>query len=382
MTNKSRPTSGRSVCCFTSVLLLGISISLPAQEPKQSHVPITRPQEVIATVDGRGSAAGYVELPDGSILMAHEVAGERGPRFSTSQDGGVTWSEPAKPSDITGEPLKGMGEFNLIRLRGNAIGYLGRTRNASGEPSFLMFWRSEDVGKTWQEPTRVHPPMPFTIATVNNILLRTTSGRIILPAYSCMNQAAAGPRRITFEEPSIPRTLGGLMRDQWIGTGAHHLDSGFCWSFVYYSDDDARTWKRSRGGEIYIWESKTMGWSMTAEPSVAEVEPGALLMYMRTDWGRLFKSWSFDNGETWSAPTATPLSASGAPGQIKTIPGTGDLLVVWSQESPEEMKQGLIRNRLSSAVSRTNGSGRLLPARGHGGRAYGACAEPRGPLHR
>ena len=88
MTNKSRPTSGRSVCCFTSVLLLGISISLPAQEPKQSHVPITRPQEVIATVDGRGSAAGYVELPDGSILMAHEVAGERGPRFSTSQDGG------------------------------------------------------------------------------------------------------------------------------------------------------------------------------------------------------------------------------------------------------------------------------------------------------
>ena len=356
MTNKSRPTSGRSVCCFTSVLLLGISISLPAQDPKQSHVPITRPQEVIATVDGRGSAAGYVELPDGSILMAHEVAGERGPRFSTSQDGGVTWSEPAKPSDITGEPLKGMGEFNLIRLRGNAIGYLGRTRNAPGEPSFLMFWRSEDVGKTWQEPTRVHPPMPFTIATVNNILLRTTSGRIILPAYSCMNQAAAGPRRITFEEPSIPRTLGGLMRDQWIGTGAHHLDSGFCWSFVYYSDDDARTWKRSRGGEIYIWESKTMGWSMTAEPSVAEVEPGALLMYMRTDWGRLFKSWSFDNGETWSAPTATPLSASGAPGQIKTIPGTGDLLVVWSQESPEEMKQGLIRNRLSSAVSRTNGS--------------------------
>ena len=99
-----------------------------------------------------------------------------------------------------------------------------------------------------------------------------------------------------------------------------------------------------------------MSWSMTAEPSVAEVEPGALLMYMRTDWGRLFKSWSFDNGEIWSAPTATPLSASGAPGQIKTIPGTGDLLVVWSQESPEEMKRGLIRNRLSSAVSRTNGS--------------------------
>ena len=71
----------------------------------------------------------------------------------------------------------------------------------------------------------------------------------------------------------MPRVLGGLLRNQWIGTGAHHLDPSFCWSFVYYSDDDGRAWKRSRQGEIYIWAAKTMSWSMTAEPSVAEVEP-------------------------------------------------------------------------------------------------------------
>ena len=35
---------------------------------------------------------------------------------------------------------------------------------------------------------------------------------------------------------------------------------------------------------------------------------------------------------------------------------TGDLLVVWTQHSAEEMRRGLIRARLSSAISRTNGA--------------------------
>ena len=99
-----------------------------------------------------------------------------------------------------------------------------------------------------------------------------------------------------------------------------------------------------------------MSWSMTAEPSAVEVEPGKILMVMRTNWGRLYKSWSFDNGETWMAPTPTPLASSGAPAQVRKVPGTGDLLVVWTQVGEEEMRKGFIRSRLSSAVSRTNGA--------------------------
>ena len=87
---KHRSTDYPSVRPLARVLAIAaFCMPAPAQAPKESHVPITGPQEVIATVDGRGSAAGYVELPDASILMAHEVEGERGPYFSTSQDGGV-----------------------------------------------------------------------------------------------------------------------------------------------------------------------------------------------------------------------------------------------------------------------------------------------------
>jgi hypothetical protein len=41
---------------------------------------------------------------------------------------------------------------------------------------------------------------------------------------------------------------------------------------------------------------------------------------------------------------------------VRKIPSTGDLLVVWTQHNAEEMRRGLIRARLSSAISRTNGA--------------------------
>ena len=57
-------------------------------------------------------------------------------------------------------------------------------------------------------------------------------------------------------------------------------DPRFCWSFVYYSDDDGRTWTMSRTREIYIWLHEPMMWHMTGEATVTEVEPGKLLMFM------------------------------------------------------------------------------------------------------
>ena len=79
-------------------------------------------------------------------------------------------------------------------------------------------------------------------------------------------------------------------------------------------------------------------------------------MIMRSELGRLFQSWSNDNGETWTAPTPTSLAASSSPAQLRRIPATGDLVVVWSQASEEEIEKGLIRSRLSSAISRSQGA--------------------------
>ena len=96
-------------------------------------------------------------------------------------------------------------------------------------------------------------------------------------------------------------------------------------------------------------------YSYVVEPTVTEVKPGRLLMFMRTGLGRHFQAWSNDNGETWTRPQPTSLAASTTPAQIGTLPN-GHLVCVWNQESSEEIRRGYNRTRLSSAISRNGGS--------------------------
>ena len=179
------------------------------------------------------------------------------------------------------------------------------------------------------------------------MLLRTSSGRIILPVYTVLGQNA-GPNDVT------PPFNGKLVRGQFVSTAAHFFDPRFSASYVYYSDDDGRSWKRNSDGELVILLDWSATFSYTNEPSVAEVSPGRLLMMMRTAMGRLYQAWSNDNGETWTRPQPTSLASSTAPAQIRSLPN-GHLLVVWNQESEEEVKRGFNRTRISAAVSRNGG---------------------------
>ena len=83
--------------------------------------------------------------------------------------------------------------------------------------------------------------------------------------------------------------------------------------------------------------------------------PGLLLLIVRTGLGRLYQSWSHDNGETWTWPAPTSLASSTAPAQIRSLPN-GHLLCVWNQQSQGEIERGYLRTRLSSAISRNGGS--------------------------
>ena len=49
------------------------------------------------------------------------------------------------------------------------------------------------------------------------------------------------------------------------------------------------------------------------------------------------------------------MASSTAPAQIRRIPANGHLLVVWNQENDEEIRRGLIRLRISAAISRNGG---------------------------
>ena len=208
----------------------------------------------------------------------------------------------------------------------------------------MIFWRSEDEGKTWSDPVAMTNP-EFPGFALQDTFLRTSGGRILLPVRGSLY------RKRGIKYPFS----GGLVQNQWVSTSAHYTDPQFLASYVCYSDDEGKTWETNKDGPLYLILDDGHHFDICDEPSICEVSPGNLLMVIRTRMGRLFQSWSQDNGETWSVPEPTSLAASIAPGQIRSLPLPGHLLIVWTQASPQEVRQGYIRTRLSSAVSRNGG---------------------------
>ena len=305
-----------------------------------SNIPMTRPEEMLAEhLTPFFHDSSFIRLQDGKVL--HSSGG----LFNFSEDRGISWSEPATRKDNEGNPVGARADTSLVNLAGNGIGLTGRISEKGGY--YMVFWRSEDGGKTWEPPIRLTPPGMNT-AAYQDVFLRTSSGRIVLPVYSSVKGSE-------WKHAEKSPLTGKLLNGQFVSTAAHWFDYGLMYSFVVYSDDDGRTWRRNRDGDLMILLGWNGPYSGVGEPSVTETAPGTLLMMMRCNLGRLFQAWSYDNGETWTRPQPTPLASSPAPAQIRTLPN-GHLLVVWSQESPEENKQGYNRLRLSSAVSRNGGS--------------------------
>jgi hypothetical protein len=309
---------------------------------------MTRPHEALAIHETRFfHDSSFVQLEDGRLL--HAAGGE----FTTSEDGGLTWSSAYRCTDTEGRTVGSSGT-SLVRLADDGVGLAGmahdpeaRSPDERTRSTYMVFWRSLNGGRTWEPPVRVSPP-GMTTHAYQDVLLRTSSGRLVLPVYSYFGQAS-GPG------DQNPPACGKLVNNQWVSTAAHFYDPHFTCVYVCWSDDDGRTWQRNRDGELMILLDWGTSFSYVNEPSVTEVAPGRLLMLMRTGLGRLFQAWSTDSGETWTRPQPTSLAASPAPAQIRTLP-TGHLLAVWNQEGEDEVLRGYNRTRISAAVSRNGGS--------------------------
>ena len=318
-----------------------------------SNVPMTLP-ELAISIQARpfGHNSSFVDLEDGRIIHCAQHVRE------WSDDGGLTWShtwhEDEWMVDTNGDAV-GNSETSLVKLSGRSeIGLAARCPDEPSDTEYAVpaqghhfkFWRSTDGGETWQPPTRMSPP-GLPTAGLQDTLLRTSSGRIVLPVFMSIGQGS-GP-----DDKTEPMS-GKLVHNQFVGTAGHFFDPRFSCNYALYSDDDGRTWQMNKDGALIILQDWNAIFSYSNEASVTEVKPGRLLMMMRNGLGRLFQAWSNDNGETWTRPQPTSLAASTGPPQIRTLPN-GHLLCVWNQESEQEIKRGYARTRLSSAISRDGG---------------------------
>lgn len=92
-----------------------------------------------------------------------------------------------------------------------------------------------------------------------------------------------------------PVMIGGRL----ISPAAGPQPDGTDWLEHYeISDDNGYTWKR-----INVLKTSLKG----LQPTLIVHEDGTLQSLMRTTWGRVATSFSYDRGETWSSNTALPL---------------------------------------------------------------------------
>jgi len=123
-------------------------------------------------------------------------------------------------------------------------------------------------------------------------------------------------------------------------------------AFCYYSDDDGERWHVSKT------KMKLPGHG-AQEPTVVLLESGSLLAVLRTSLGTLYKSYSHDQGDTWTQPVSTGLASPASTPLLKRLPGTRDLLLIWNNvydpKHPGFQNGYGPRNPLTVAISKNEG---------------------------
>ncbi len=239
----------------------------------------------------RNSEADIIEFKDGSLLLAYsDFEGFGDHTFGRisgklSRDGGHTWGRKFTLQANDGRWNVMLASF--LRLRsGKVCLFYGRKNSFDDLKIYLK--TSSDEGRFWSEPVCA-TLYPGYMQLTNNGAIQLDSGRILIPVS---------------HSPHVEK-----------------VDHFKC--FTFFSDDDGKTWKR---GKTEIDLAKRGA----DEPKVIELKDGRVMMLIRNQLGRIYRSYSSDAGETWAEPKSMVLVSSESPVGIGRIPKTGDLLIIWN----------------------------------------------------
>ena len=296
-----------------------------------------------------------IDLEDGGILCMGPIPGRQtsGLMQSVSRDEGLTWSDPTPvrqegvPSDS--HPFQGLKSL-LVRLKSGALGMTYGSREG------ISFHKSSDEGQTWSPRMgppqyRTDPDDPSTgagQAQTRPVVL--PSGRLIKPRAWQLSHTFVDPQ--SGNRQALVDRARGYMMGKLIELEGHTHEVSLDFAFISYTDDEGETWNRNEDGELFVCMDYGAGPIGSFDEVTSVVAPdGSVVLFGRTELGQLFKSVSTDEGVTWSQPEPTGLAAGCAPADVVRIPGTDDVLLVWTQTSADEIRQGLWRARLSSAIS-------------------------------
>ena len=279
---------------------------------------------------------------------------------SVSADCGRTWSSPFQMMQDGATMAPSLNKGHVLRLQDGRLGTVYSRQEehptAGYKAKTWYFSTSEDEGRTWSTGSQIDIPTMYDLdkgfffTFIWGNLLQLATGRIIVPAY--WEIAGRHPGMPPAGDDPVAATIHGVRRTRVADGHLYEAAMGGCYN--YYSDDGGASWNICTGS-MMVWplpsEGGMGGFGVCWEPVVAELKDGRVLMFHRTNVGRLYQSFSSDGGENWTLPEATGLASGDVPSWLGRLRTTGDLVVVWNQSSKEEIEGGYSRGRLSIAVS-------------------------------
>lgn len=272
----------------------------------------------------RNSEGAFIQLEDGRILFvythftgggADHAAAYLASRVSV--DGGLTWSKQDELV-VPNEGKQNVMSVSLLRVASGEIALFYLRKNAWDDCRPYMRL-SADEAKTWGEPRLCIQPGGYYVLN-NDRVVRLRGGRLVMPVAK-------------HTEPGGKFSPHGVIS-------------------CFLSDDSGRTWRQSASR---LTGETPKGRVVLQEPGVVELRDGRLMMFIRTNAGSQFRSFSKDGGETWTPPEPSNIISPLSPASIKRIPTTGDLLLVWNNHEGIDAARRGKRTPFNAAVSRDEG---------------------------
>lgn len=265
----------------------------------------------------RNSEGSFIRLSDGQILLAYTRYHGKNWQDSCpadiasciSPDGGIHW---VPGSIIVKHKAMNVMSVSLLRLQDGRIAMV-YLEKSSGEYSGVHFIDcrpkiifSSDEAETWSDPIEIVHLPPVYICVNNDRLIQLKSGRLLLPG-ACHRYG---------KNASLKEGIG----------------------IFFYSDDNGRNWEQS---SLCCYPPSWLrsGFGLQ-EPGVIELADGRVMAWFRTNAGCQYKTFSADQGNSWSElePAVEFLSPE-SPLSMKRDPNSGDLFAVWNDYHPSHSVQ-------------------------------------------
>lgn len=317
-----------STIVITCLILMGWafpSITVFGQSPG----PVVTLQLNPGENNPRNSEGDFVKLKDGRILYIYShFVGNSASDFGNSHlaaryssDNGATWTTE-DVIVVENEGAMNVMSVSLLRLQNGQIALFYARKNSIHD--CIPYLRlSSDEGKTWSEPIRCIPDQEGYFVLNNARVIQLSGGRLLMPVAHHVSKV----------EP---------------GSNLEHSFNNYGILYCYYSDDNGQTWKQK--GNVPIPEGL-----MAQEPGVIEMKNGDVMMYIRTDSGVQYASYSKNKGKKWTMAIPTNIPSPLSPATIARIPATGDLLLVWNNNGVKKNNYRGKRTPLNVAISRNEG---------------------------